>query len=288
VNSLPNANITLTTKNNELSVHTDNYQTGIKSFPSEEFPLIPNVEGQHSITIDPIELKKSIDMVVFAASNNETQPEISGLFLSGDGNQLKVVATDRYRLAEKSTTTQSKETIREVIIPQKAALEISRIVAASPAQTKLVINDNQIAVTIGETEIVSRLIDGQYPDYKQIIPDTFATNITIPRTELIAALKTAGIFSKTSHSVNLSYDAKKSTVTISAASSDVGESVVEVHAVVDGPDGVVAFNHYYLLDALQTISGGEVVFKLNDDSQAVVITPKEKADYLYLVMPIKH
>jgi DNA polymerase-3 subunit beta len=288
ISNLPNKNISLETVNNELKIEAENYHTKIKTLPAEEFPLIPSVEGGENLALEGQEFKKAVDQVVFAASNNQTQPEISGVFISLEKNELRIAATDRYRLAERKMILQhSVNTPVDAIIPQKTILELSRIIGNQSGQVNLVLNPTQISLDFNDTQIISRLIDGQYPDYKQIIPAEFSTNVETEKQPLVSALKAASIFTQNNHSVRFEFSAQKQTLVLKAESSDLGSSVVELPSKVEGKDGEIILNHHYVLDCLSSVDSPEVVFKIIDDSSPSLIVPKEKSDYIYLVMPIK-
>jgi len=288
VGNLPNKNINLTTKDNQLFIEAENYHTNIKTLPSEEFPLIPKIEGQNTITLDSQDLKAVINQVVFAASSNQTQPEISGIFLGFDKNELRVAATDRYRLAERKTVlTKPVQNPQELILPQKTAQEISRIIGNQKGEITLVFSETQIGVNFNDTEIISRLVDGQYPDYKQIIPEKFTTTLTTEKSSLINALRAASVFSQGGNTVKLDILSGKQQLVVAAESSELGRSVVELDAKIEGGDNSVLLNHHYLLDSLAVMDSKMIVIKTISDSSPALIVPEGQDDYLYLVMPIK-
>lgn len=286
VNNLPNENIEIEVGETETSISTDRYHTKIKHLPVDDFPLIPKVGDGLQISVPADQLKTSLDQVVFASSTSETQPEISGIMAGFNGNTLILVATDRYRLAEKSLTfTGSGE--KKIIIPQKSVLELSRLLANLSESVNLQVSDTQLAVAIGDTYVVTRLIDGQYPDYKQIIPSEVGTVIGVDRVQLTQALKTSGIFSRGVGSVTMNYDAEKQVVQIASVSHDVGESVVDIPAEIDGDSGSVIMNYRYVLDVLNTVAAEVLMVQVINDTNPVVFRPKSVTDYLYLVMPIR-
>jgi DNA polymerase III subunit beta len=288
VNNLPNKNIILQTQNGQVDVETENYHTSIKTLPAEEFPLIPQVEDNQALTFDAQELKTAIDQVVFSASTNQTQPEISGVLFAIDGNTLKVVATDRYRLAEKKLTMQKNTSLRlEVIVPQKTVIELSRIIGSQKGSVEVVFNETQISLCFNETQIISRLVDGQYPDYKQIIPTSLNTTVVTQKQPLVSALRAGAIFSQNTNSVKLEYSAEKQALTLISESQELGKSVVDLPSKVEGKSGVVILNHHYILDCLSGMDSENVLIKIIDDSSPSLIVPENKNDYIYLVMPIK-
>ncbi len=286
VSSLPNSTITLEVENNGVSIKTDRYFTLLKSLPSEDFPLIPKIEEGLVIRIGPETLKSAFEQVIFAVSTNETQPEISGVYVLPGTDSLKLVATDRYRLAEKTLAIKTSGS-SGVIIPHRAAAELSRIMANTKVEVEITITENQVAMVVGETHLVSRLIDGQYVDYEQIVPTSFNTEVIVSKNQLANALKTTGIFSGGVQSVRLEFISENQTIKVASGAQELGESTVEVPCEIHGPDGVVIFNHRYILDCLQVIPEDEILFKFINDVSPAVITPKTKQDYRYLVMPIK-
>jgi DNA polymerase III subunit beta len=287
VNNLPNTNIVLKYDGNEVHLSTDHYNTKIKALPSDEFPLIPTIENGKKLELSPIELKTSLDQVVFAASTSETQPEISGVLLKQEKGQIRLVATDRYRLAEKTTSVAGAGEEKNIIIPNKTAQELSRIITNQTDPVTLVVTENQISASVKETSLISRLIDGQYPDYQQIIPQEFTTTVTVEKQEIVNALRTSGIFSRATGSVVLKYNIDQQQVVISATSHDVGESVVEVAAEVTGEAGSIILNYRYVLDALTAMPAETVVIKIVNESAPVIFVPQGDTSYIYLVMPIK-
>ncbi|MBI3232218.1 MAG: DNA polymerase III subunit beta [Candidatus Doudnabacteria bacterium] len=216
VNNLPDENLFLSSNDKELTIKTENQEFKIKTLPAEEFPFIPQNPEEKSISIEGEKLKEALNKVVFSTSNNQTQPEISGVYFAMNNGQGRLVATDRYRLSEKSFSAQGEA---EVILPQKAALEISRILSYSKELAEIAIKENQFFISTGQTELISRLVDGQYPDYKNIIPENFNSIITVDRNKLTNALKTNSLFSQNSSSVRIVFSiimttkASKSTAT---------------------------------------------------------------------------
>ncbi len=288
VNNLPNQNATIQTNGADLGVEVGNYHTSVKTMPSEDFPLIPVVTDGQLITIEAQELKSAMDQVSFAASNNQTQPEISGVLFVVSGGELRVVATDRYRLAEKKIKLNGYSGgDLEVIVPQKTILEISRIIGPQKGLVEIVFTPTQTMFSFNNTEVVSRLVDGQYPDYQQIIPTNFLISAEVEKQLLAGGLKTTSVFSRSSNSVNLKFSSALQQLILTAESSDLGKSVVELPCKIEGGDGEVILNHHYLMDCLSGIDSAGVVLKIIDDNSPSLVVPADRSDYLYLVMPIK-
>ena len=287
VNNLPNKNITLESQGSKLNIDTENYHTSVNTLPAEEFPLIPEVVSTEIIDLDGQILKNAIDQVVFAVSSNQTQPEISGVYLHVENTELKLVATDRYRLAERVINLEAPSLPQQVIIPHKTIIELSRIIGNSEGKVGIIISDSQISLSVNQTQIISRLIDGQYPDYQQIIPQNFTTIIHTPKQAFVNGLRAGAIFSQNTNSVNFEYSAEKQSLTITAESPELGKSVVELPSQVEGGNGSLILNHHYILDCLGSIEAQNVIVKITNDSSPSLILPEGKNDYIYLVMPIK-
>lgn len=287
VNNLPNKNIVLKTTQGEMQVESENYKSVIKTLSFEEFPLIPEIEAQNSFTVKAQDFKNTVAKVIFATSTNQTQPEISGMLMALDLGVMRVVATDRYRLAEKKLACNSNASGLEVIVPQKTVNEISRIISNQEGDMTVGLSGNQIAFQIGSTQVISRLLDGQYPDYRQIIPTSFLTTLSLDRQQLVSALRAGGIFSQSSNSVRVEYFSSKQTIVLTAESGDLGKSVIELQAEISGNDGVLLVNYHYLLDCLVNLETPRVMFKIMDENSPSLLTLEGDDTYIYLVMPIK-
>lgn len=284
VNNLPNENLTLTTEDGNLLIRTENQQYKIKTLPAEEFPFIPELGSNVLTSLEGEELKNSLNKVIFAASTNQTQPEIAGVYMGLGEGVLKLVATDRYRLAEKTVSCQGSA---EVILPHRTALEMVRILGGGNEKVELGILENQVFVKVGQTQLISRLVDGQYPDYKSIIPENFNTVMVADRAKLQSAVKTSALFSQNTNSIKLEFSSEKQSIVISSESQDLGSGVAEVPAKVEGVSGSLLLNYKYMLDFFSQAEGEKVEVKVVNDSSAAVFAVEGQKDYLYLVMPIK-
>jgi DNA polymerase III subunit beta len=288
VSNLPNKNIVLQTSQNQLNLETENYHTSIKTLPGEEFPLIPEIEIKKAINIDSQEIKNAIDSVVFAVSTNQTQPEISGVLFKLEQDKLLIVATDRYRLAEKTVTLQTKNNnSQDIIIPHKTAQELSRIIGSQKGEVEIMFNETQVSFVFNNTQIISRLVDGQYPDYKQIIPSEFPANLVIEKQSLVSALRTGSVFNQGNNSVKFDFSVEKQQLILVTESSELGKSIVELPAEIQGKPKAMILNHHYILDCLAHITSPNIIIKLIDDNSPSLIIPQGEEGYVYLVMPIK-
>lgn len=297
INLLPNKKIGLEQKDNDLLVDCENYQAKAKGQSAEEFPLIPEVDRKNYFSAEAEEVKKAISQVIFATALSETRLELSGVLFDFSGGSLTMAATDSYRLAEKKIKIKANsEEEKKIIVPAKTLQELLRVLSISlddeveekNTEIKFYISENQILFTYGPTELVSRLIEGQYPDYQQIIPNNSQTKISIDRQELIRAVKMASLFSKTGvNDVNLDFPLSKNQVVISSVSGQTGENITNLEAKVSGGDNSIVVNHRYLLEGLNNIEKETVKIEVIDSNTPCIIRPEQDESYLYIIMPIK-
>lgn len=285
ITNLPTDKVLISAKDTTLSLESENYHTNIKGLSSEDFPLIPQVLDEAYAKIDGEELKKALAETAWAASPQETQPEISGIFMAFEDNKLRIAATDRYRLAERIVTlNEPVASSREVIIPARTIGELYKILGGK-AVVEVFFSESQVLFKFDETEIISRLIDGTYPDYRQIIPKNFKTEAVLDKYDLTHALKAASLFAPESNNIQIQMD--KDQITVAASSAQAGENVTRVAAKVEGEKANAVFNFRYLLDCLNSLPESKIVFKMISDSQPAQIMPEGRDNYLYIVMPIK-
>lgn len=301
---LPNKKIGLEQQADNLLVDCENYQAKARGQSAEEFPLIPEVDRKNYFSADAGEIKKAISQIIFAVAASETRLELSGALLIFAGGNLTLAATDSYRLAEKMVKIKSNNEDlpaeqageKKIIVPAKTLQELLRILSVNldneveekNSEIKFYISENQILFTYGSVELVSRLIEGQYPDYQQIIPAGSKTKISIDRPELIRAVKMASLFSKTGvNDVNLDFPAGKNQVIVSSVSGQVGENITNLEAKVAGEDNGIVVNYRYLLEGLSNMENETVNIEVVDGNTPCVIRPEQDENYLYIIMPIK-
>jgi len=296
ISLLPEDKIEVELEKDELKISCQNYKTKIKTQEASDFPTLPNIINDNCYKLNLNDFRDSLSEVSFAVSYNENRPELSGVLFSFQDNLLTLVGTDSYRLSEKKINYKNDNTVEEkkVIIPLKTIQELSRILNNFKSEEqiddsqdiKISLTENQIFFSFGSTNLVSRIIIGNYPDYKQIIPKNEKVKIEINRSSFVKAIKAAGIFSKTGIN-DISIAFKKNEVTISSSSSQAGENKVSLEADVLGEEDEVFINFKYLLDGLNNIKSEQVIIKIIDNNYPCIILPKNIDNFLYLVMPIK-
>jgi DNA polymerase III subunit beta len=286
INNLPTDKVTLQTHETTLNIESDNYHTQIKGLSADDFPLIPQVADEPYAKIDGAELRDALSETIWATAQNETQPEISGVFMAFEEGKLRIAATDRYRLAERYAVL--KEPVKEpkdAIIPFRTITELYKILNLS-GEVAIYFSETQVLFRFDETELISRLIDGQYPPYTAIIPAEFKTEATVSREELLHAIKATSLFASESNNIQLDIS-ETDGITVTASSAASGENTTKVPAKVLGSANSAVFNYRYLLDCLSNLRETNVVLKLISDAHAAMLVPEGRTNYIYIVMPIK-
>ena len=290
INNLPNEKVELKVKNQQLEVRSKKFKAILKGLSADDFPIIPKIKEKPLIKVRGNILKNGLTQVVEMASLSESRPEISGIYMNFNKNSIKLAATDSFRLAEKNIEINSDNKglkDQSLIIPQRTAQEINRILSEEDTEVEVVLSNNQILFDFGYAQVISRLIEGQYPDYQQIIPDDFITQVVVNREELINNIKIASLFSGKINDIKISFKPKKSFLEILSKDVDIGENKSKVEAEIKGKDVEIIFNYKYLLDGLNNIFSDKVILGLNDASKPVVVRPVGDVSYTYVVMPIK-
>ena len=294
ISLLPKDRIDLELIDNELKIKCLKQKTKIKTQPTSDFPLIPKIEKEKLFILSAEDFKNSISEIIFSVSTSETRPEISGVFMSFNEEKLILAATDSYRLTEKKLKLLEKpKNNKDVIIPVRTLQEISRILGLfkddgvnEGDNIEIYLTDNQIMFSYNGIELISRLIEGQYPDYTQIIPTSFKTEVIVDLNSLIKAVKTSSLFTK-SGVYDIKLDFEDNQITITSSSAQTGENISNIEAKLSGEKNSITLNHRYLLDGLVNIKSNNVIFKLNDSNSPCLIKSENDNNYLYIIMPIK-
>jgi DNA polymerase-3 subunit beta len=279
--------INLELKDTTLALKSDKYEAHIKGIEASEFPLIPEVKKDSAVSVKSKNFKELINQVVFSAALDETRPILTGILLSIKDNVLKLVATDSYRLSEKKYILDKKISEElNVIIPQRTMHELARILTDSEENVDIKVGENQIHFSFGDTQLVSRLIEGSYIDYTQIIPKKYETRTEIMVSEFANAIKMASLFARESAN-NIKLKISKDKVDIIAVSPQVGDNVSKVDAKTEGKDLEIAFNAKFILDVLSVIKEEKINLEVIDKMSAGVIKPVKDKNYIYLIMPLR-
>ncbi|HXV26649.1 MAG TPA: DNA polymerase III subunit beta [Candidatus Paceibacterota bacterium] len=285
VSSSPAGALTLAVQNNILALKSPSYQTSVLGFDTAEYPIIPRISGGEMGGVDSGELRALLLSVVDAAAVQENRPELSGILLRFSSDAVTAAATDSYRLAERRIVFKGKRT-ESVIVPRMTVMEVIRMCDQVSGDVIIRIGDNQVSFTGEDTEVVSRLIDGRYPDYQKIIPEKAASRTLVPRQELESAVRLASVFSSNLSDIVVSCSEKG--LRIAAKNSAKGDATVLASATLKGEPYEVSLNYRYLGDGLKAVPGSDVVLEYTGAGSPFVIRmAEEPKDTLYLVMPLK-
>jgi DNA polymerase-3 subunit beta len=297
ISLLPNNKVNIEEKEGKIEIKSDNYKTVVKGMSAEEYPLIPVIDRKNKYVIKISDLKIALSQVIFAVSTSETRIELSGVYFNFKKDGLVIAATDSYRLAEKEINIINKDEIEEsVIIPSKTLQELLRIISmvnegeidSESGNVEIFVSENQILFSLKGIDLISRLIEGQYPDYKQIIPENSKTSSIVNKNEFTRAVKAASIFSKIGvNDINLDFPIDKNKIIISSASSQTGENITEIDSKVTGEDNGIVVNFKYLLEGINNIGGDNLKIEVTDGNTPCILKSEKDDSFIYIVMPIK-
>lgn len=303
---LPKDRVDVSLGGNAFTVACGTYQTKLNGIPASEFPLIPTIDPQKRFTVKVADFKKAVGQVLFAVAPNESRPEISGVqfkFSPMEGEmELILAATDSYRLAEKivaidkNASTAINEPV-SVIVPARTVAELMRILGVfkdgldNPTTIEMQLSDNQIQFVYDSMELVSRTIEGKYPDYRQLIPERFETEVVVSRDELARAVKTASLFSRTGlNDIHLTFT-PDTTIKLASTNSQTGEHAVQLEGAIQGKGGTITVNFKYFLDGVNNLGMENLIIQMIDGMSPCVLRGYGEGavsmDYLYIVMPIR-
>jgi len=270
-----------------LLITTPKSKGTIKTQPFDDFPTIPKIVDGQEFVIQAEVLLKGLKSVWYSSSVSSVKPELSSVFVYKNQNDLVFAATDSFRLAEKRVKITNISNFNDILIPFKNIPDILRVLETINGNIKVLVSKNLISFETEEVYLVSRLIDGVFPDYKQIIPKTFSTEVVLLKQELINALKISNIFSDKFNQVHFSIDPKEKSIKIQTKNNDVGENTTSVEANTTGDKVEINFNYKYIYDCFQSIDSDSLSLQLTGTNRPMVIRPVSgDQTFMYLVMPM--
>jgi DNA polymerase-3 subunit beta len=270
-----------------LEVKSKTSKTKIKGISSDEFPTITTVDSGVKLELETKDFRESVHKVAFAAQENSSRPILAGVYFSTDKSKLIIAATDSYRLSEKISTLKSEVEKTTCVIPVRAVLEADRLLSGEE-KVNITIAQNQVMFTVGNTHLTSRLIDGQFPDYTQIIPKSALTKAEIPKDEFELAVRRVSIFARQNNQhmkLELQGDGN---LLISTDATEIGEDKTTIPVKVDGSSNAIALNADYVLDILNALTGEEkIILELDSKMSPAVIKGEKTKGFVHLIMPLK-
>ncbi|MEK7603447.1 MAG: DNA polymerase III subunit beta [Patescibacteria group bacterium] len=285
VASLPSGVIDLQLEETKLHITTDKYESTINGTVADDFPVMPKISSGNTWEIASQSLKSALQQVLPAASSDEARPVLTGVYIHTYNQKLYIVATDSYRLAEKEIGSHKGEV--DLLIPAASLQELLRLIGDQDATVFVTHDDQQVQFKLTDTELVTRLIDGKYPDYRKLIPKAFNHQATLSRQDFVNITKVSSLFARESAgSVTLQLDKEANEISIRSIASQLGENMAAAEADVTA-NGSITLNSRYILDALNCIGGKQVIFSFNGKLEPCTVKDPNNKDYLHVIMPLK-
>jgi len=300
VNSLPQASVDISVPEDShtMNVKSQRSSANIKGMDPSEFPLSPNTEGSDpSVVLDAAQLKEMISEVAFAAGEDDSRPVLTGVVVQVSTGKLTFAAADSFRLAVRSSTLTNDSTLRnDIIVPAKTLTELGRILPSEGSVEMIVTpNRSQVLFHTENVDLLSRLIEGTFPNFRQIVPKDHTTRAEVETKEFAAAVRSVAPFARDSSNIarikinggsGEGMAAGEGTLTIEATAEDIGNNVSVINAAVDGPEQQIIFNVKYLAEVLAVLDTPTVALEVTSAARPGVIRPISSADYTYVIMPM--
>lgn len=285
VSSLPQSTLTLEVKDSKLLLSTDHHNSTINGTPADDFPVMPVIDGGNSLELAGSAFKTALQQVLFAASGDDSRPVLTGAYLHTHNKGLYIVATDSYRLAEKKLTPVDRDV--SLLLPASSLQDVLRVMRDDEVPVRIQYDDLQARFSVGSVELVTRLIEGNYPDYRKLLPKESATTATVSLADLQEITKVSSLFAReAAGSVTVAIDDEKGEISIRSIASQVGENTAVASAEVNS-SAVITLNSRYILDALAAFSGEKIRLGLNNKLDPCLLADPDSKDYLHVIMPVK-
>ena len=282
---LPGEEVTIEHSATESVVHLGSGSASytLHTYNAEDFPRLPELADTQTFEVDREALLETIARVARAASRDEARPVLTGVLVQFAGDKLVMAATDSYRLAVKETTLGSPAPYLEAIVPSRALQELSRV-AGDADEIAVGVQENQVLFSVGGVWLTTRRIDGQFPNYRQLLPETFEHELTVPRAELLDVVRRASVMIQRATPLQLRF--ADGEVTVVARTHEVGESKESMPVAYTGEPLEIGFNAEFLREGLESVEGDDVRMNLIRPIRPAILTD-EGDDFTYLVMPIR-
>jgi DNA polymerase III subunit beta len=288
VRNLPPGEVTLEQRAEQRDVEltAGSARFHLRTLPAEDFPRLPEFEGE-AVKLPGPALAETIERVARAASRDEVRPILTGVLLQADENRLTMVATDSYRLSVKHTELESPVDQRlEANVPARALRELSRIVTAEGAEeVEIAMPRNQVVFRVGPVLLSSRLIEGQFPSWRQLIPESFEHEVRLPREEFLEVARRVGQLAQRNAPLRLAF--AEGELTVAAETPDIGDATEAMPAPYSGEPLEIAFNPQFLIEGVDSVDTDELAVQLSSPLRPGLLRPVGSEDFSYLVMPIR-
>ncbi len=293
INNLTDEKITIEAKDNKMIIQNNEFNLNIQGFDSLEYPIIPSIDSEDMLEIDSKNLLIGLSQVFKSANAGFNKPELNSIFFNINEGNLYLVSTDSFRLSEKiisknSFKTNTKKQVK-IVVPTKTIQEVILILQnfdEVDQKIKIYFSNNQIFFDFGVANLISRLIEGEFPNYKNIIPKTYQTKIQVNRDKFKESIRLISNLSSQIKDLNIQVDSKNQEIILKGEDENKGDGVYKIKCVVDGYDSKLCFNYSYIIDGLEGVDSEEVFFGVNEDSPALIKSTQTE-DFIYVLMPIR-
>jgi DNA polymerase-3 subunit beta len=280
-------------ENNLLTVTSAKAQSTFTTIPSTDFPQIPSIDPSTAFELDLSLLSQSITQISFAAATDDTRPVLTAVLFHLTPDQLSLVATDGFRLSLKSIKLVNAVNLNpdqpeiSFLIPARSLVELTRLAKnAKKIKMGLTTDGHQIVFVLDDLELVSRLIEGDYPNYQRIVPEGYSTKIFVSQQELSQSIKIASVFARESANV-VKFNIKKSSIELSANAPQMGQNQANVDARIEGDPLQIAFNYKFVSDFISVCKGEEIVIELNESLTPALFRDQSDPEFSHIIMPVR-
>lgn len=291
VKNLPQDKVQLTVEEQTLHlVSGADFSADFHGITADEFPALPIIQSEHVITLATSDFRNALKLSSVSLPKNDYRPEIAGVYVSKKGQTLIFTGTDGFRLSEKRFQIPALDDQEfAYIIPAKTVAEITRILdLTDDEEVSLAFGENQVSITATQVEIISKLVEGNFPQYEGLIPQQFARSLSVDKNDLVQAIRLSAVFaSDTVNDVKFSFLDDK-TLSIKSSNTEIGENVTNVPISLSGEAGFeITFNYTYLLDGINSCLGDVITLHVNDSDSPAIMKGENPDEFFYLVMPIR-
>jgi len=276
--------VDIVVEGDEVQITAGRSEFSMRTIPADDFPRLGSPEGDE-VTLNAADLSDALKQVVKAASGDDSRPILTGVLLAAEGEGLRLVSTDSYRLAVRDlpgTSVLSDD--QSVLVPSRALAELNRVFGENES-VALRLGERDASFVVGGTQVMTRLIEGEFPNYRGLIPDTYPNELTVNRSELLDAVRRVRLMAQEATPIRLNMRAD--TLELVAVTQDVGQAQEVLDASYNGDELTVAFNPDYLIDGIEVTPGEEITLQTVDPLKPAVMRGADSADFLYLLMPVR-
>jgi len=285
--SLPEAAVTIdTTTPGTASVLCGQSSFSVKTLSPDDYPKFPDVAADQTITLPTDTFSHVVHQVSKSVSRDETRPILTGILVVVDAGVLRMVATDSYRLCVREVPLEAALTEIELVVPGKAMEDVAKLIGSSET-VSLGVAENQVIFTFGSTTFISRRIEGSFPNYRQLLPKEHTTRAIVDRVEFLEAIKRVSLMAQHNTPLRVKVSAGDHTLTLSAATQDLGDASEDLQMTPEGEDVEIAFNHTYLLDGVSVAEDDTIALEVTSPLKPGVLRPAEGDGFTYLLMPVR-